>query len=96
MNKGPYRNIEEAKRHQVSSFPDVKKVQIKPEFDFIINACDGIWDCFTNEQAVKFVRQRRERGPKQASGSPTKKGLGKSTGLGKSNPLGSSPMKINK
>ena len=23
---GPYRNLEEAKKHQVSSFPDVKKV----------------------------------------------------------------------
>ena len=94
VNKGPYRNIEEAKRHQVTSFPDVKKVQIKPEFDFIINACDGIWDCFSNEQAVKFVRQRRERGPKQSAGSPMKKSM-KSAGLGKPNPLGS-PMKINK
>jgi serine/threonine protein phosphatase PrpC len=48
-SSGPYRNIEEAKKHQVSSFPDVKKVLLKPEHDFIIVACDGIWDCFTNE-----------------------------------------------
>jgi serine/threonine protein phosphatase PrpC len=48
----------------VTSFPDVKKVQLKPEYDFIINACDGIWDCYSNEQAIKFIRQRRERGPK--------------------------------
>lgn len=61
---GPYRNIDEAKKHQVSSFPDIKKVDIKPDHDFIIVACDGIWDVFTNEQAAKFVRQRRERGPK--------------------------------
>ena len=47
--RGPYRNIEEAKKHQVSSFPDVKKVPIKPEHDFIVVACDGIWDCYTNE-----------------------------------------------
>lgn len=46
---GPFRNIEESKKHQVTSFPDVKKVAIKPEHDFIIVACDGIWDCFTNE-----------------------------------------------
>lgn len=68
---GPYRNIEEAKKHQVSSFPDIKKVPLKPEHDFIIVACDGIWDCFTNEQAIKFIRQRRERGPK-TSQSPSK------------------------
>jgi serine/threonine protein phosphatase PrpC len=48
----------------VSSFPDVKKVAIKPEHDFIIIACDGIWDCFTNEQAAKFARSKREKGPK--------------------------------
>lgn len=47
--QGPYRNIEEAKKHQVTSHPDIKKVSIKPEHDFIIVACDGIWDCFTNE-----------------------------------------------
>jgi serine/threonine protein phosphatase PrpC len=47
--QGPYRNIEESKKHQVTSFPDVKKVLLKPEHDFLIVACDGIWDCFTNE-----------------------------------------------
>ena len=49
VKTGPYRNIEEAKKHQVSSFPDIKKVPLKPEHDFIIVACDGIWDCYTNE-----------------------------------------------
>lgn len=61
---GPYRNIEEAKKHQVSSYPDIKKVAIKADHDFIVCACDGIWDCFTNEQAAKFVRTKREKGPK--------------------------------
>lgn len=57
LKGGPYRNMEEAKKHQVSSFPDVKKVPFKAgEHDFIICACDGIWDCFTNEQAIKFIR----------------------------------------
>lgn len=46
---GPYRNIEEAKKHQVSSFPDVRKHPVKDDVDFIVIACDGIWDCFTNE-----------------------------------------------
>ena len=72
----PYRNIEEAKKHQVSSYPDIKKVPIKKdEHDFIICACDGIWDCFTNPEAIKFIRQKRERGPKQGkmgSESPLK------------------------
>ena len=61
---GPYRNIEECKKHLVTSFPDIKKIQVQKDTDFIIVACDGIWDCFTNEQAVKYVRNKREKGPK--------------------------------
>jgi len=69
VSAGPYRNIEEAKKHQVSSFPDIKKVPLKPDFDFVIIACDGIWDCFTNEQAAKFCRNKREKGPKKSKSS---------------------------
>lgn len=97
-SKGPYRNIEESKKHQVTSFPDIKKVPFKPaEHDFIICACDGIWDCFTNEQAVKYVRQKRERGPKQGL-SPTKGKSQKSvlSGASKSTGLTNSPLKISK
>ena len=92
---GPYRNIEESKKHQVSAFPDVKKVTLKPEHDFFIVACDGIWDCFTNEQAVKLVRQKRERGPKNGViNSPTK--LGKKMAGLDINKVSKSPLKINK
>lgn len=40
----------------------------------MIVACDGIWDCFTNEQAVKYVRNKREKGPRKGvlAGSPMK------------------------
>ena len=33
-------------------------VQLSPDDEFMILACDGIWDCLTNEQAVKYVRDR--------------------------------------
>jgi serine/threonine protein phosphatase PrpC len=81
----------------VTSFPDVKKVPIKPDHDFIIIACDGIWDCFTNDQAIKFVRRKRESGPKNGSTSPTK--TTKKTGLGvsrQSSSSTSSPTKTSK
>jgi protein phosphatase 2C family protein 2/3 len=48
----------------VTSNPDIKKVTISKDHDFMIVACDGIWDCYSNEEAVKFVRTRKERGPK--------------------------------
>ena len=82
--------MEDSKKHQVSSFPDVKKVPLKPEHDFIIVACDGIWDCFSNEQAAKFVRTRRERGPKALKAKTSKNMANKSplrTQKQKSEPL---------
>ena len=31
---------------------------MEPDDEFIILGCDGIWDCLTNENAVKYVRER--------------------------------------
>lgn len=33
----------------VTSFPDITVETIKPDTDFIIVACDGIWDCLTSQ-----------------------------------------------
>lgn len=48
----------------MTSFPDIIKVPVKPDYDFIINACDGIWDCYTNEEAVHLAIKQRAKGPK--------------------------------
>jgi serine/threonine protein phosphatase PrpC len=68
-------------------------VALKPEHDFLIVACDGIWDCFSNEQAVKFVRNRREKGPKNGTlASASKIGRqGKGLDVKK---MGASPTKL--
>jgi serine/threonine protein phosphatase PrpC len=70
----------------VSSFPDIKKVEITPDLDFMIIACDGIWDCFTNEQAVKFVKMKQEKGPKAV----------KQKSRSSKNGLSNSPLKMSK
>lgn len=44
--------MEEAKNFKVSSFPDVKEFQLKDDYAFLLNACDGIWDCYTNPEVV--------------------------------------------
>jgi serine/threonine protein phosphatase PrpC len=31
---------------------------LDPEDEFIILGCDGIWDCLTNEDAVRYVGNR--------------------------------------
>jgi len=47
----------------ITAEPDVTVFNIDPATDeFMILACDGIWDCFTNEVAVDFVRSRLAMG----------------------------------
>ena len=34
------------------------RIELKPDDEFLILGCDGIWDCLTNEQAFQCVRSR--------------------------------------
>jgi len=42
----------------ITAEPDIKSVVLNENDEFVILACDGIWDCLTNEEAVKYVRDR--------------------------------------
>lgn len=43
----------------VSPEPDVTILERKPEEDeFILLACDGVWDVVTNENAIEYIRDR--------------------------------------
>lgn len=39
----------------ISPFPEVKRVDITPDMDFVICACDGLWDCMTSQEACSYV-----------------------------------------
>jgi len=41
----------------ITCVPDVKIRELTPGDEFIILACDGVWDILTNEEAVAFVSQ---------------------------------------
>ncbi|KAF2905822.1 hypothetical protein ILUMI_00358 [Ignelater luminosus] len=41
----------------VTAYPDVEVRTITPDWEFIVLACDGIWDVMTNEEVVVFVRE---------------------------------------
>ncbi|KAK5643526.1 hypothetical protein RI129_007371 [Pyrocoelia pectoralis] len=41
----------------VTAYPDVQVRTITPDWEFIVLACDGIWDVMTNDEVVAFVRQ---------------------------------------
>lgn len=42
----------------VTAVPEVRKEVLQPGDEFILLACDGIWDVLTNQEAVDFVRER--------------------------------------
>jgi len=42
----------------VSAEPDTKLEQLNGQDEFLVMACDGIWDVMSNEDAVKFVRKK--------------------------------------
>ena len=46
----------------VTAQPEILSTRIHEGDEFIILACDGIWDVMTNQQAVDFVRDRLRQG----------------------------------
>lgn len=34
------------------------RLKLEPDDEFIILGCDGIWDCLSNENAVRYVAER--------------------------------------
>lgn len=61
----------------VAAFPDVIVRDLTEEHEFIILACDGIWDVMTNQEVVDFCRDRVSAGmePEKASVDITLFGL---------------------
>uniref|UniRef100_A0A7S2B8Y2 PPM-type phosphatase domain-containing protein n=1 Tax=Florenciella parvula TaxID=236787 RepID=A0A7S2B8Y2_9STRA len=52
----------DAKDTKVTAFPDITIVQRSEADEFVILACDGIWDVMTNEQATKQMTSYCEQG----------------------------------
>ena len=43
------------KDQMITAMPDIRTEKITSETDFIIIACDGIWDCLSSQEAVDLV-----------------------------------------
>lgn len=51
------RNVTKLQKDQmVCAFPDVEERTIGEGWEFVLMACDGIWDVISNEEACEFVR----------------------------------------
>ncbi|CAD7926954.1 unnamed protein product [Amoebophrya sp. A25] len=53
---GPERQI-------ISGYPDILSTELQEDDEFLILACDGIWDVLTNEECLAFVQNFLEDGP---------------------------------
>lgn len=56
-----YKQVEKktAAEQMITAEPDVLQVLLNKELDeFFILACDGIWDCLSNQQAVDYCKSR--------------------------------------
>ncbi|XP_041484040.1 probable protein phosphatase 2C 21 [Lytechinus variegatus] len=44
----------------ISAFPDIQTVTLTDQDDFMVVACDGIWNAMTSQEVIDFVRSRLE------------------------------------
>jgi len=49
------------REQMISALPDIQQIELQPGDDFIVLACDGIWNSKTNQQVIDFVRPRLQK-----------------------------------
>ena len=54
-------------KQAVTCDPDVSVTELTKDDEFLIIACDGIWDVVSNEEAVNFIREGLKAGESVAS-----------------------------
>lgn len=57
------RNADKTPQEQiVTAYPDVEKREITEDWEFLVLACDGIWDVMSNEEVLTFVQSQIQLG----------------------------------
>lgn len=46
----------------VTAYPDVETREITEDYEFLVLACDGIWDVMSNQEVITFCRERIAQG----------------------------------
>ncbi|XP_014245235.1 probable protein phosphatase 2C 11 isoform X2 [Cimex lectularius] len=57
----------DATQQMITALPDVKVEDIKEEDEFLVLACDGIWNSMSSQEVVDFVRPLMAKGEKLSS-----------------------------
>lgn len=67
------RNKELSEKEQaVTAFPEIREFDLQDGDEFMILACDGIWDVMSSQECVSFVRERLIAGHKSGDGAEFK------------------------
>lgn len=51
----------------ISALPDIKKITLTSKDEFMIIACDGIWNSLTSEAVVEFIKDKLKSGTEKMS-----------------------------
>uniref|UniRef100_A0A182KDD3 protein-serine/threonine phosphatase n=1 Tax=Anopheles christyi TaxID=43041 RepID=A0A182KDD3_9DIPT len=52
----------EAKEQMVTAYPDVEEREVSDCWDFLVIACDGIWDVLSSQAVLEFVQEEIAQG----------------------------------
>jgi serine/threonine protein phosphatase PrpC len=47
----------------ITAYPEIIAENLSSDCEFMIIACDGVWDCKTNQEACDFVSERLKKNP---------------------------------
>ena len=42
----------------ITAWPDVRCIERSPEIEYMILACDGIWDMMSSQEAIEFIKDQ--------------------------------------
>jgi protein phosphatase 1G len=49
-------------QQMITADPDIRQFELTEDHEFMVLACDGVWDVLSNEEAIAFVRARILKG----------------------------------
>lgn len=44
-------------KNSVAAYPDIETRTITPDWEFVVIACDGIWDVMSNREVITYIRE---------------------------------------
>ena len=53
-----------AKEQMITAFPEIKSIKLEEKDEFMVLACDGVWNCMSSQECVDLVRKHVAGGMK--------------------------------